>query len=395
MARAIDLKFMGGGWLMRPLGQVLWRIPSKKHRRAGLIFKIRRFGVDDPEWGELDGPDARVVANPLMSLRQQLTEILPTLLPGNPADSIKGTELIRLTRLQLSGNYSDASLRYHFSIMSCDPASPIAKVEKGQGYYRRSAPLPALSGAQELLALTQGRLDDLTTADQDMVDGAMLRIRKFRAVVTRYFEINGRFPFAFRQAFGKDSPISNLWKFPELVLVDWETGGTADEEMTLDETMLSFKQRLGIAPFRLHAARLRIQPSLQTYREDFFQTLAVSMWAQGGELIYAAPIEDEALADSLRKLSATFGVGVTSFGLTAEALEDLPRPANILNAHPRETEAIMGKLDINRIAAPRSRPHLDWAALSSMRNESEEAEKLVLWLTRCIDERRAEGFKDD
>ena len=165
--------------------------------------------------------------------------------------------------------------------------------------------------------------------------------------------------------------------------------------MTLDETMLSFKQRLGIAPFRLHAARLRIQPSLQTYREDFFQTLAVSMWAQGGELIYAAPIEDEALADSLRRLSATFGVGVTSFGLTAEALEDLPRPANILNAHPRETEAIMAKLDINRIAAPRSRPHLDWAALSSMRNESEEAEKLVLWLNRCIDERRAEGYKDD
>lgn len=330
-----------------------------------------------------------------MSLRNQLTDILPALLPGNPADSIKGTELIRLTRLQLAGNYSDASLRYHFSIMSCDPASPIAKVEKGQGYYRRSAPLPALSGAQELLALTQGRLDDLTAADQDMVDEAMLRIRKFRAVVTRYFEINGRFPFAFRDAFGKDSPISNLWKYPELVLVDWETGGSPDEEMSLDETMLSFKQRLGIPPFRLHAARLRIQPSLQTYREDFFQTLAVSMWAQGGELIYAAPIEDEALADSLRRLCAAFGVGVTSFGLTAEALDDLPRPANILNAHPRETEAIMGKLDINRIAAPSSRPHLDWSALSAMRHESAEAEKLVLWLSRCIDSRRAEGYKED
>lgn len=330
-----------------------------------------------------------------MSLRKQLSDILPTLLPGNPADSLKGTELIRMTRLQLTGNYSDASLRYHFSIMSCDPGSPIAKVEKGQGYYRRSAPLPALSGAQELLALTQGRLDDLTTADQDMVDGAMLRIRKFRAVVTRYFEINGRFPFAFRQAFGKESPISNLWKYPELVLVDWETGGSPDEEMSLDETMLSLKQRLGIPPFQLHAARLRIQPSLQTYREDFFQTLAVSMWAQGGELIYAAPIEDGALADSLRRLSASFGVGVTSLGLTPEALDDLPRPANILNAHPRETEAIMGKLDINRIAAPRTRPHLDWAALTTMRNESEEAEKLVLWLTSCIDGRRAEAFKDD
>lgn len=330
-----------------------------------------------------------------MSLRQQLTEIIPALLPGNPAAAIKGTELISLTRLQLKGNYSDASLRYHFSIMSCDPASPIAKVEKGQGYYRRSAPLPALSGAQELIALTQGRLDDLTTVDPDLMDNAMLRIRKFRAVVTRYFETNGRFPFAFRQAFGKDAPISNLWKYPELVLVDWETGGSPDEEMSLDETMLAFKQRLGIAPFRLHAARLRIQPSLQTYREDFFQTLAVSMWTQGGELIYAAPVEDEALADSLRKLSAAFGVGVTSFGLTPEALDDLPRPANILNAHPRETEAIMGKLDFTRIAAPRSRPHLDWSELSSLRHESEDADKLISWLTRCIDGRRAEAFKDE
>jgi hypothetical protein len=329
-----------------------------------------------------------------MSLRKQLSDILPSLLPGNPSDAIKGTELIRLTRLQLNGNYSDASLRYHFSIMSCDPASPIAKVEKGQGYYRRSAPLPELSGAQELLSMTQGRLEDLT-ADATGMDDAMLRIRKFRAVVTRYFEINGRFPFAFRKAFGKEAPISNLWKYPELVLVDWETGGSPDEEMSLDSTMLAFKQRLGIAPFRLHAARLRLQPSLSTYREDFFQTLAVSMWAQGGELIYAAPIEDEALADGLRKLSAAFGVGVTSFGLTPEALEELPRPANILNAHPRETEAVMGRLDINRIAAPHSRPHLDWNALSSMRHESEEAENLVNWLTRCIDERKAEGYKEE
>ena len=330
-----------------------------------------------------------------MSLRKQLTDILPALLPANPAAAIKGTELIRLTRLQLTGNYSDASLRYHFSIMSCDPASPIAKVEKGQGYYRRSTLLPVLSGAQELLALTQGRLDDLTNVDPDVMDHTMLRIRKFRAVVTRYFEINGRFPFAFRQAFGKDSPISNLWKFPELVLVDWETGGSPDEEMSLDEEMLAFKQRLGIAPFRLHAARLRIQPSLQTYREDFYQTLAVSMWTQGGELIYAAPIQDEALAESLRKLSAAFGVGVTSFGLTPEALDELPRPAEILNAHPRETEAIMGKLDLNRIAATKSRAQLDWSALTSLRNESADAEKLVRWLTRCIDGRRAEAFKDD
>lgn len=330
-----------------------------------------------------------------MSLRKQLNEILPNLLPGNPADAIKGTELIRLTRLQLSGNYSDASLRYHFSIMSCDPGSPIAKVEKGQGYYRRSAPLPALSGAQELIALTQGRLEDLTSVDQELVDNTMLRIRKFRAVVTRYYEINGRFPFAFRDAFAKDAPLSNLWKYPELVLVDWETGTSPDEEMALDGSMLELKQRLGITPFRLISGRLRIHPSLETFREDFYQTLAISSWAQGGELIYAAPIEDEALADGLRRLSAIYGIGVISFGLTPEALDELPRPANILNAHPRETEAIMGKLELNRIAAPKCRSHLEWKELAALRNESPEAQKLIQWLNRCIDERRAEPYKED
>jgi hypothetical protein len=329
-----------------------------------------------------------------MSLRKQLNDILPELLPNNPSEAIKGTELIRLSRRKLEGNYSDASLRYHFSIMSCDPASAIAKVEKGQGYYRRSEPLPALSGAQELLAWTQGRLDD-AGGDDSTVDNTMLRIRKFRAVVTRYYEINGRFPFAFREPFAAGSSPGNLWKYPELVLVDWETGGSPDEEMSLDESMLALKQRLGLAPFRLHSARLRLSPSLKTYREDFFQTLSVSMWAQGGELVYAGPVEDEALADGMRKLSAAFGVGVTSFGLTPEVIDDLPRPANILNAHPKETEAIMSKLNIDRIAAVQSRPHIDWTSLGSMRSESEEAEKLMQWLTDCIDGRRAEPFKHE
>jgi len=360
-----------------------------------MFFKILHYGLDGRAGGELDEPNACDAGPPFtMSLRTQLSDILPALLPPNPSDAIKGTELIRLTRLQLTGNYSDASLRYHFSIMSCDPGSPIAKVEKGQGYYRRTAPVPALSGAQELLSMTQGRLDDLNS-DPQAADTAMMRIRKFRAVVTRYFEINGRFPFAFRDAFAKEAPIGNLWKYPELILVDWETGGAADEEMSLDETMLSLKQRLGLPPFRLHGARLRLQPSLLSYREDFFQTLAVSMWAQGGELVYAAPIEDEALADGLRRLNAEYGIGVTSFGLTLEDLDELPRPANILNAHPRETEAIMARLDVTRIAAPKSRHHIDWNALGTLRNESHEAEKLIKWLSRCLEERRAEPYKDD
>ncbi|WP_052572778.1 hypothetical protein [Haloferula sp. BvORR071] len=329
-----------------------------------------------------------------MSLRTQLTDILPPLLPSNPAESIKGTELIRLARLQLNGAYSDASLRYHFSIMSCDPASPIAKVEKGQGYYRRTAPVPALTGAQELLALSHGRLDDFG-ADHEAVDQALERLRKFRAVVMRYYDVEGRFPFVFRQAFAQSSPLGNLWKFPEVALVDWETGDAPDGELTLDPTMLALKQRMGLPPFRLHAARLRIQPSLDSFREDFFQALSASQWAQGGELIYAAPVVDEALADGLRHLNATFGVGVVSFGLTPQMLDDLPRPANILNAHPKETEALMERLDVHRIAAAHTRQHIDWQALDGLRRESPEIDQLIQWLVSCINKGRAEAFKEE
>jgi len=228
----------------------------------------------------------------IMSLRKQLIDALPDYLPTNPHEAIKGTELIRMIRMKLEGNYSDASLRYHFSIMSCDPTSPIAKVEKGQGYYRRTAPVPELSTAQELFSQYQGRLDDIQDDGQE-VDHAMMRIRKFRAIVDKWCEVNGRFPFAFREPFQADAPIGNLWKFPEMLLVDWESG---DEEET-SRPLLKLKAQLGLPPFRLHAARLRILPSHHSYREDFFQTLSASVWAQGGELIYAAPIEDEALAE--------------------------------------------------------------------------------------------------
>lgn len=320
-----------------------------------------------------------------MSLRTQLSDLLPALLPSNPAEAIKGTELIRLVRLQLEGNYSDASLRYHFSIMSCDPASPIAKVEKGQGYYRRTAPVPALSGAQELLALSQGRLEDLS-GDRNAVDHALERVKKFRAIVRRFSEVNGRFPFEFREAFAAGSPLGNLWKYPEMVLVDWETGDEdSEKEMQLDPRMLSLKQRLGLPPFRLSSARLRIQASLHGYREDFFQALSAATWTQGGEIIYAAPIEDEALADGLRALNAAFGVGISSFGIRIETLDDLPRAANILNAHPKETEALMERIHFDRIAAPRYQQHIDWSALDSLRRDSEEAGALIEWLSGCIE----------
>ena len=338
--------------------------------------------------------DTTPIGTPTMSLRQQLTDILPDILPPSPKEAVKGTELIRLVRLRLEGEYSDASLRYHFSIMSCDPASPIAKVEKGQGYYRRAAPVPALAGAQDLLSMTQGRLDDFA-GDQGAVDHALMRVRKFRAAATRYCEVNGLFPFLFREALAKDSPFGNLWKFPDMVVVDWEAGEPSDHGLTLDQETLALKRNLGLPPYRLQSVTLRILPNYELYREEFFQSLSVSSWSQGGELFYAAPIEDEALADSLRHLSNRYGIGVTTFGLTAEMIDDLPGPEHILTAQPRETEALMERLDVRRISSPRLRDHIDWTALHNLRSENEEVRRVFHWLNECIANQRAVPFERD
>jgi len=318
-----------------------------------------------------------------MSLRKQLNQALPEILPANPKDAIKGTELIRLIRMKIEGNYSDASLRYHFSIMSCDPGSPIAKVEKGQGYYRRTAPVPVLSSAQEILSLSQGRLDDLGP-DREVIDIALMRVKKFRAIVQRWAEVNGRQPFIFREPFAANAPVGNLWKFPEMVLVDWEGAMDRDEA----DQIFKIKEQLNLPSFSLVAARLRIQAGIHSFREDFFQALSSSEWANGGEIFYAEPIQDEALADAYRRLNSTFGIGITSFGLDPLMLDELPRPAEILNAQPRETEALMDRLDINRIAKPTVKPHINWAALDALRNDTQEINKLFNWLSEGIESQK-------
>ncbi|HEX2749663.1 MAG TPA: hypothetical protein VHM91_16755, partial [Verrucomicrobiales bacterium] len=155
-----------------------------------------------------------------MNLRDQLKEILPEILPANPAEAIKGTELIRLVKYRLRQEYSDATLRYHFSIMCCDPASPIAKVEQGQGYYLRRT----VMGGGAPVTMTQARLGMFFETDSEVLDQAVSRQQKFRAIFARDVESGGKFPFLFESSFGPGAPYENVWKCPDAAVVDWEAG---------------------------------------------------------------------------------------------------------------------------------------------------------------------------
>jgi hypothetical protein len=325
-----------------------------------------------------------------MSLRSQLTDLLSEILPANPKEAIKGTELIRLLRLNMDGAYSDASLRYHFSVMSCDPSSPIAKVEKGQGYYKRGAAMPALSGAQELVAMQQGRLDEL--GNHTSIDQAMLRLGKFRAIVQKYAETRSHFTFEFRESLSAGAPLGNLWKFPEMVLIDWEHGEFDEDGLELDPAHLALKQTLGLPPYHLSSVRMRVEINHNSFREDLFQTMSSSLWANSGVLYLAGEIDDESLGDRVRYLASHLGIGVMSFGLSPSDLDDLPHPSQIQNAMERETEALMGRLKIEKVASPKVRTHCGWESLEALRHDHPEMNQLLAWLGGSLEHGKVKPF---
>ncbi|MFR1411150.1 MAG: hypothetical protein ACLSUW_01775 [Akkermansia sp.] len=203
-----------------------------------------------------------------MSLRSQLEELLPELLPSDPAQAIKGTELIRLVRLRLGEEYSDASLRYHFSFMASDPDSEIAKVERGQGYYRRMGTGRAARSQRAFAPVPRGKEPD-----------ALNCRAKALALAVRQYDTTGRGVFVF-----STSETGTSWVKPDLAVVEWPEGNGR-------ETRLFLTKRTSAPPHDRgthdgHPQRLRSPHARRGRRQKgFFRTLATSRWAQCGELV--------------------------------------------------------------------------------------------------------------
>lgn len=313
-----------------------------------------------------------------MTLRDQLKEILPELLPANPAAAIKGTDLIVLAKTRLRQEYSDATLRYHFTIMCSDPGSPIAKVEQGQGYYLRRQ---HTGGA--VPTMTQARLGMFTETDSEVLDRAASRLQKFRAVLARDAETTGRFPFLFDSSFAGGAPWENVWKCPDAAIVDWECGDVAGESLALDGPEMELKRALGVPPCSICAVKLKLEITAGSWREDFFHALSASRWAHSGELVIATAIPDEHLADELRRLGHEHGLGIVTCGLDPEMLDDLRPWYQIPDMTPREFEALQQRFRRQRLSSARPRP-LDWRLTRQLRGENAEFEDLFHWLQHCL-----------
>ena len=323
-----------------------------------------------------------------MSLRSELMQKLPDVLPKDPKDALFGTELLKLMRPHLSGGYADNSIRQHFSVMSTEPNSPIAKVSQGHGYYLRP---PVVAIVEEVLP----KDGPLPSAGSPTGVRNEQSEEKFRALFIRYASLNNRFPVLIEhtKALRQQSGI-NKWKFPDVVVLDWDVGRISDAGYRIDKELLEVKKSLGDQPFRLTSVELKASLSLSSLRENFFQCVSNSKWAHNAYLVVATSVQDESLVRELRRLGTSFDVSVISYGLTSEKLASLPNAAQIMEFSDEEIETLTADVVVTTISSGRAREAVDWEHIEDMRAQSSEFNQVFVWIARCLSDANPYAFMD-
>lgn len=310
-----------------------------------------------------------------MSLRSLLDDILPEILPSSPREAIKGTELIRLVRMKLDGDYSDASLRYHFSFMAAEPDSDIAKVSRGQGYYRRTKKNLPKPNEKGLLPLFMGEGND---------DGGELR-GKALALVVRQYDTTGRGVFVFTPPEGEQKP----WSKPDLAVVDWPEGEWEGTSLVFDESALERRRIVGAPMVEVKSVCMAFMPEGDDMRQEFFRTLSSSCWSQSGELVIVGDMPDDAEDAELRRLAADFGIGIVCIEISLEKMEEMPSAEEIFRADEAECETLLANLEPIRLASGRMKPR----GTEMGEVISGEFGALFDWMTACLERGRVEEFE--
>ena len=161
--------------------------------------------------------------------------------------------------------------------------------------------------------------------------------------------------------------------------------GVDDEQgFVLDRDQLNVQRLLGKAPFRITSVKLKLELSYSTLREDLFQCLSTSDWADSGDLVVAAPIDDEQMIEDIRLFGSTYGIGVSTFGMKADDLDEMPEPATIHSFLTREFEAIQSLFTYRRITSPRSKSSFDWQKIRAHKDDNPDFAQFQQWISRCL-----------
>jgi hypothetical protein len=159
----------------------------------------------------------------------------------------------------------------------------------------------------------------------------------------------------------------------------------------LNPAVLDVRRSLGEQPFKLSSTELKVDVTSATLRSLFFQCVSNSRWAHAAQLVVASDIIDEAPANELRRLGASYGVSVMTFSLTAADLDRLPG-ANLISSAD-EVESKLGRpLSVTNIVTAAEKDFLDWEHIKDMQDQHEDFTRIFRWISKSISDCRPHTF---
>ena len=87
-----------------------------------------------------------------------------------------------------------------------------------------------------------------------------------------------------------------------------------------------------------------------------------------------------------------FGIGITSYGLSKKALDDLPEPDAIHHFTEAEIEDLFKLINYQRISESRPRNELAWDQVTELRNSNAEIDSMFKWLSQSLEEGKVMPF---
>lgn len=325
----------------------------------------------------------------MKTLRDKIEEILPAILPERPEDAINGPELAKKVLEKLTDE-NESSIRQYFSVMHSDSSSVLAKIPGKHGYYKR--PL-SLSDSINLPPRVAKQVEEEEGA---AVKRDEQREEKFRSIFMRYNELtSGVFSMHVEHTKGKkDEKGLNKWKYPDVVLLNWEVGELSDGEYKINNTMLEVRKSLGEQPFRLISNELKSELRFSNFRENFFQCVSNSKWSHIAQLSIAIDINDSKLIEELSRLGKSYDVTITTFGLTGELLDGFPGASQILKMTSQEFDDISKDIQVRYINVGKERDTLDWEHIKDLRMQNSDFNYLFDWISKCLSAGKAYNFND-
>lgn len=321
----------------------------------------------------------------MATLEEKLLDILPSVLPTDPDEAVNGTDLIQRIESQalLEGGYASDTLRNFFTKLSLNPSTNIAKRDQGHGYYLREES----SVKEEEKYITPQATHEERKAREHQPE------EKFRSIYMRYEEIEeANFPVHIDHTRANRSKAGvNKWKFPGVMVPQWEVDQI---ESKIDEHILEVKKSIGDPPFIIESTELKVSLSLGSFREYFFQCVSNSKWSNTTSLVIASSVNDELIAEELRRLGASYNVSITSYGMSESCIEDLPPASQISKMSESEFQNIVGEININRISPSTKRESIDWNHVSDMRQQSNEFEDIFKWIAKCLLDKKPFNYSD-